>query len=125
MAFSAFIKDIRVNQKSWSLAEASRRIGISGTYLLQLEAGTRNPPKPAILKRMAEAYGLSEKKLLEAAGYLQPEETDEGKIRQAFLHAVSDPDFKYGTRLDKEPSVEVMRFIVELYEKLRNRKLLN
>lgn len=50
-----------------SLREAGAKIGISNTYLHQIEKGTRNPPRHEVLERLADAYGVSRAAVSEAA----------------------------------------------------------
>ena len=100
---------------------------VSNAYLSQIERGQRNPPHPDILKRLAKAYEVTHRELLIAAGYLEdPEEqVQREKIERAFQHVTTDPHFKHGTRLrDGHLTLEAKRFIVEMYEKMANRKLL-
>ena len=114
-------------EKGLTLKQVEQAADVSNAYLSQIERGQRNPPHPDILKRLAKAYEVTHRELLIAAGYLEdPEEqVKQEKIEKAFQHVTSDPHFKHGTRLrDGHLSLEAKRFIVEMYEKMANRKLL-
>ncbi|WP_078597147.1 helix-turn-helix domain-containing protein [Evansella clarkii] len=65
-----------------SLRSAAKKIGISHSYLSMLESGldhrTKAPikPSPDTLRAISEAYNYPYKKLLEIAGYIEPEENN-------------------------------------------------
>jgi transcriptional regulator with XRE-family HTH domain len=113
-------------ERRLSLKKVERLAGVSNAYLSQLERGRRNPPHPDILKKLARVYEVPLNELLAAAGYLEKEEGNPRReIEQAFQHVISDPKYKYGTRLKGSSlSLEAKRFIVEMYEKITKRKLL-
>ena len=73
--FSSLIKECRLNQKL-SIRSAATLIGISYTYLNNLEkgldksTGTVNKPTPETLKLISSAYHLEYSYLLELWGYL-------------------------------------------------------
>jgi len=124
--FGNYMRKLR-KEKGLTLKQVEQAADVSNAYLSQIERGVRNPPHPDILKRLAKAYEVTHRELLIAAGYLEdPEEqVKQEKIEKAFQHVTSDPHFKHGTRLrDGHLSLEAKRFIVEMYEKMANRKLL-
>lgn len=117
------------NRKGVSLKKVEEDTGISNAYLSQLETGTRRKlPEPDRLRLLADYYNVSVQQLLQKAGYFDEgelKETLEEKIDKAFRYATSDPKFKYGTRLKKkEYDLDTKRFIVEMYEKITKKKLL-
>jgi transcriptional regulator with XRE-family HTH domain len=123
---ASYLRNIR-KQRGLSLKKVEKAAGVSNAYLSQLERGRRNPPHPDILKKLAKVYEVPVAELLSAAGFL--EEQGKGntrqRIEQAFQHAINDPKYRYGTRLAGSAlSQEAKRFIVEMYEKLTGRKLL-
>jgi len=126
--FGDFLKKLRA-RKGVSLKKVEEGTGISNAYLSQLETGTRRRlPNPTRLKALADYYNVSIQQLLEKAGYYEEgdiQETKEQKIEKAFLHVLNDPAFKYGTRLKGKYDLDVKRFIVEMYEKLTKRKLVD
>jgi len=123
-----FLKELR-ERKSVSLKKVEDETGISNAYLSQLETGVRQRlPNPDRLKALADYYNVSLQQLLEKAGYFGEgdiEETQEQKIEKAFLHVISDPAFKYGTRLKGKYDLDGKRFIVEMYETLTKKKILD
>jgi transcriptional regulator with XRE-family HTH domain len=123
---ASYLRNIR-KQRGLSLKKVEKAAGVSNAYLSQLERGRRNPPHPDILKKLAKVYEVPVAELLSAAGFL--EEQGKGntrqRIEQAFQHAINDPKYWYGTRLAGSAlSQEAKRFIVEMYEKITGRKLL-
>ena len=123
-----FLKTLR-EKKGASLRDVQEVTGISNAYLSQLETGERRKlPSPERLKKLADYYVVSIHELLEKAGYLEGgeiEETEEERIEKAFAHVTTDPRFKHGARLKGEYDLEAKRFIIEMYEKLSGKGLLN
>lgn len=123
--FGSYLHKLR-QAKGLSLKEVEREAKISNAYLSQIERGLRKPPHPDILNRLAGVYEVPPRDLLVAAGYLK----DEGgvtreKIERAYEHVINDPKYRHGTRLKGSgPSLEAKRFIVEIYERATDRKLL-
>jgi hypothetical protein len=71
---------------------------------------------------------VPQRDLLMAAGYLE-DESEKGvtrdQIDQAYAHVISDPRYRHGTRLKgSRLSLEAKRFIIEMYEKMTEQKLL-
>jgi len=124
--FGDFLKELR-DRKGVSLKKVEKATGISNAYLSLLETGDRRRlPKPDRLKALADYYNVSIQELLEKAGYYEEgdiQETKEQQIEKAFLHVLSDPAFKYGTRLKGKYDLDSKRFIVEMYEKLTGKNL--
>ena len=123
-----FLKELR-ERKGVSLKKVEDDTGISNAYLSQLETGVRKKlPNADRLKALADYYHVSIQQLLEKAGYYENgdiKETQEQKIEKAFLHVISDPAFKYGTRLKGKYDLDGKLFIVEMYEKLTKKTLLD
>lgn len=127
MSFPAYLHELRKSRRL-SLKQVEAKAGVSNAYLSQLERGIRKPPHPEILQRLAKAYEVPVEDLLAEAGFLE-NKADKGitreKIEKAFAHVVSDPQFRHGTRLKGvKLGPEAKRFVVEVYEKLSGRKLL-
>jgi len=126
--FADFLKKLRA-RKGVSLKKVEEGTGISNAYLSQLETGKRKRlPTPTRLKALADYYNVSIQQLLEKAGYYEEgdiQETKEQKIEKSFLHVLSDPAFKYGTRLKGKYDLDAKRFIVEMYEKLTKKRLMD
>lgn len=125
--FGEYLKDLREKQRM-SLREAERESGVSNAYIAQIERGDRPPPSPDILRKLAPVYKITVKELLEAAGYLEEPETnisEEERVNRAFAYAVEDPEFKMGTRQPPDGlSLEAKKYIISVYEKVTNRKIL-
>jgi HTH-type transcriptional regulator, competence development regulator len=125
--FGEYLKAIR-QRKGVSLKKVEEDTGIPNAYLSQLETGNRRRiPGPDRLKVLANYYNVSIDQLLEKAGYLDKEdivETLEEKIEKTFQHVISDPNFKYGTRLKGKDDydLDTKRFIIEMYEALKDSK---
>src|SRR6266545_6223871 len=80
----------------WLLADARKRhnltlravekaVGISNSYLSQLETGKVQSPSPVVLHKLSELYGLSYRTVMKEAGYPMPKnvKTDESSSRIA------------------------------------------
>ncbi len=126
-SFGSYMRRLR-KSKGLTLKQVESQAKVSNAYISQIERGLRNPPHPDILKRLAKAYDVPHRALLVAAGYLVEDSTETAKrreIEEAYEHVRTDPTFKQGTRLKgTHVSLETKRFIVEMYEKLTQRKLL-
>lgn len=125
--FGSYLKRLR-RAKGLSLKQVERAAQVSNAYLSQIERGIRKPPHPDILKRLARTYEVPVEELLEAAGYLEDAKDrrlQRQKIERAFEHVITDPQYRYGTRLKGSPlSLDAKRFIVEMYEKITGRNVL-
>ena len=124
--FGSYMRELR-KSKGLTLKQVEHAAKVSNAYISQIERGLRNPPHPDILKRLAVAYEVTHRELLIAAGYLEdPEEQiRREKIEKAFQHVLTDPQYKHGTRLrNGHLTLDIKRFIVEMYEKNTGRSLL-
>ena len=124
--FGEYIRKLRMAQQL-SLRDVAASIGISVSYLTQIEHGRRRVPGLPILKRLAPLYKVPLRQLLSSAGYLEEEASglsDEEEVNRAFEFAMSDPRYESGTRLTGSLTTEVKRFVVEMYEKATGKKLL-
>lgn len=127
--FGEFLKRLR-EKKGATLKQVEDATGLSNAYISQLETGTRRRlPTPEKLKALADYLNVTVQELLEKAGYTEPDETTETyeqKIERVFNHIITDPKFKFGTRLATEKyDIDAKRFIIEMYEQATGRKLLN
>jgi transcriptional regulator with XRE-family HTH domain len=124
--FGIFMRKLR-KERALTLKQVESAAGVSNAYMSQIERGLRNPPHPDILKRLATVYEVTDRELLIQAGYLDdPEEqVKREKLEKAFQHVLTDPHYKYGTRLrGGHLNLDAKRFIVEMYEKATGRALL-
>jgi transcriptional regulator with XRE-family HTH domain len=111
-----------------SIRQVAEKTGISNAYLSQLESGKRDNPHPGILKKLAKFYGIPVIEFLKKAGYLEEdfneEETYEEKINRLFQYVTNKPDYKYGHRIKEPLTVEVKKFVIEMYEQISGEELL-
>jgi transcriptional regulator with XRE-family HTH domain len=125
--FGEFLKGLRDRQRM-SLRDVERECGVSNTYLSQIEKGERSAPSPDILRKLARAYNVPSRYLMEQAGYLDEPEvtaTDEERVDAAFDYVMADPDYKLGARIRREGlNTEAKRGIVITYETVTGKKLL-
>jgi len=125
-AFENYLRELRQKQRL-SLREVGEKVGISTSYLSQIETGER-VPSAEILRRLAPAYGVPVRDLLEVAGYLDEPEammSDGERLEWAFQCVLTDPEYRFGNRLrGEELTPAAKRFIIEIYEKCTSRKLL-
>lgn len=105
-----------------SLRDASKRIGISHTYLDTIEKGydkrSGNPvnPTPETLKLISKAYNYPYKKLMELAGYIDDEFDDiPDDIDDLEIFIRSKKTVTIGERVlteeEKEKAIEVLRIM--------------
>ena len=124
--FGTYLRTLR-KQKALTLKQVEGAAQVSNAYISQIERGVRKPPHPDILNRLARIYEVPVQDLMAQAGYLAEDEEMKKRreIEQAFSHVISDPEYAYGTRLKgANLSLDVKRFIVEMYGKMTERKLL-
>ena len=124
--FGEYLRTLRV-EKKLSLREAAQVAGVSNSYIGLIERGQRPIPGADILKKLAPVYDVPVRDLLNAAGYLKDEDaalTEEDEVEMAFRYVMNDPRYKSGTRIKGGLTIDVKRFIVEMYEKATGKKLL-
>jgi len=120
------LKRLRQKQRL-SLRATEKEAGVSKTYLWQIERGN-STPSPEILKKLAPVYKVTTQELLEVLGYLEKQtftvpEVD--RLKWAINLITSDPSYKFETMPDiNKLTPEVMKFIIEMYEKTTGKKLL-
>ncbi|MDO8751703.1 MAG: helix-turn-helix transcriptional regulator [Dehalococcoidia bacterium] len=126
-AVGQYLRELRQRVRL-SLREVEQKVGVSNSYLSQVETGQRRPGTN-VLKRLAPLYGVSVRDLLELAGHLVetpagvPPEDEE--VERAYQFVLSDPRFRFGTRPRGEMDTESKRFIVQMYETLTGKRLLD
>lgn len=126
--FGEYLKALREKQRM-SLRDVERECGVSNSYMGQIEQGKKPPPHPNILKKLAPVYHVPVYELMRAAGYLDEEQrqwSEMEQLRWAVNTIQLDPEYVFGVRLDvEELTPQVMRFIVQVYEKATGKKLLS
>jgi transcriptional regulator with XRE-family HTH domain len=124
--FGCYLHNLR-KSRGLTLKQVEKEARVSNAYLSQIERSKRRPPHPDILKRLARVYEVTHRELLIAAGYLEgeSEQIKRQQVENAFQHVTTDPKFRHGTRLKGgRLSLDTKRFIVEMYEKVTGRKLI-
>jgi len=124
--FGEYLRTLRL-EKRYSLREVEELSGVSNSYLGLIERGQRPIPGADILKKLAPVYDVPVRDLLATAGYLKEEDislSEDDEVEMAFRYVMNDPRYKSGTRIKGGLTVEVKRFIVEMYEKATGKKLL-
>ena len=109
-----------------SLRDVNRLVGISSSYLSQIERGDRRPGRNLVYK-LAEAYNVDAQELMKRVGHTgqpSPNSNEALEVERAFQYVLSDPAFRVGTRPDGPLSISAKRFIVEMYERFTNKRLL-
>lgn len=69
MAFGSYLRQRR-HTLGLSLQLLAQQTGVSASYLSRVERGLRNPPGPALLKRLAPVLQVEYTDLLHEAGHL-------------------------------------------------------
>ncbi|WP_019908276.1 transcriptional regulator [Paenibacillus sp. HW567] len=67
--FGEYLKQLR-EHKGLTINQLASLAGISGAQISRIENGLRGVPKPATLRKIAEAAEVSYEELMEHAGYL-------------------------------------------------------
>ena len=96
--------------------------------LLPVSIGAgRSKTGPQRAQGLAETYNVDLRHMLKRAGYgpkPDPNSNEVLEVERAYRYVLADPVFRVGTRPDGPLSISAKRFIVEMYERFTNRKLL-
>lgn len=76
LSFGLYLKQIR-EQKHWSINQLAEIAGISTSQISRIENGRRGVPKPQTIEKLAKALAISYSEMMDQAGYLRPEETEQ------------------------------------------------
>ncbi|WP_151737323.1 helix-turn-helix domain-containing protein [Paenibacillus tengchongensis] len=68
--FGEYLKQLR-EQQSLTIHQLADRAGISGSQISRMENGHRGVPKPATLRKLAEALEVPYEAMMERAGYME------------------------------------------------------
>ncbi len=110
----------------FSLRDVTARTGVSSSYLSQIERGDRKPGSN-MLRKLADLYNVDVEELLKRAGHAgrpDPYSDEAMEVERAYQYVLADPAFRVGTRPDGPMSLSAKRFIVEMYERFTNKRLL-
>ena len=124
--FGKYLRGLREG-RGLSLADAQREAGISKGYLSLVEAGERNPPSAEFLRKLARLYQASATEMLRRGGRLDAnaaEDVELDELVRAYEFVINDPQFESGHSISSAPSPDIMRFMVEMYEKGTGKKLI-
>ena len=109
-----------------SLRDVTGRIGVSSSYLSQIERGDRQPGSN-VVRKLAYLYNVDAEELMRRAGrdpYIDPYSDEAMDVERAYQYVLADPVFRVGTRPDGPITLKTKRFIVEMYERFSNKRLL-
>ena len=109
-----------------SLRDVTGRIGVSSSYLSQIERGDRQPGSN-VVRKLAYLYNVDAEELMKRAGrdpYIDPYSDEAMEVERAYQYVLADPVFRVGTRPDGPITLKTKRFIVEMYERFANKRLL-
>ena len=109
-----------------SLRDVTARIGVSSSYLSQIERGDRQPGSN-VVRKLAYLYNVDAEELMKRAGrdpYIDPYSDEAMDVERAYQYVLADPKFRVGTRPSGPLSLEAKRFIVEMYERFTGKRLL-
>jgi len=117
--FGAYLARLR-EASGLSLREAAAKVGMSNTYIFQIEKGERNPPVTEKLYALADVYEVPRETILAAA-----QRTPDSNRKQyfealdnAFQFVTNHPGFVYGNQIPMASlTPAAKRFIVEMFEK--------
>ena len=109
-----------------SLRDVTKRIGVSSSYLSQIERSDRKPGTN-VIRKLADLYNVDADELLKRAGrdsHIDPFSDEAMEVERAYQYVLADPVFRVGTRPDGPVTLKTKRFIVEMYERFANKRLL-
>ncbi|MFS0870696.1 helix-turn-helix domain-containing protein [Paenibacillus xylanilyticus] len=69
-AFGPYLKQLR-EQQSYSINQLAEAAGISNSQISRIENGVRGVPKPATIRKLAEALSVSYADMMKQAGYIE------------------------------------------------------
>ncbi|WP_196427021.1 helix-turn-helix domain-containing protein [Paenibacillus woosongensis] len=98
--FGKHLKTARESKKM-TLEVLGTKVNLSKSYLSHIENGRREPPSPEILRKLAEALGISYEELMIKAGYWNERHTSEDKILFEEINNERWKDFERTTEVLK------------------------
>ena len=110
-----------------SLRDVTRRIGVSSSYLSQIERGDRKPGSN-IIGKLSAVYNVDAQELMkraERAGRPDPNSDEVLEVERAYRYVLDDPVFRVSARPEGPISLSAKRFIVEMYEHFTDKRLLD
>lgn len=120
------LKELRGKE---SLRDASKRIGISHTYLDTIEkgfdkrSGKHVNPTPETLKLLSKAYNYDYEKLMKHAGYLDNTNNSEVDNEEAEFQAfANDPELQVFYKELPKSDEETVRRLRDIWEIIKREK---
>jgi len=92
-SFGTYLKNLR-EEKGLTINQLAAAAGISGSQISRLENGLRGIPKPATLRKIAEATDVSYELLMDQAGYLQDPDSAAAEIVPVWASSKDKRDFR-------------------------------
>ncbi|MHC4124613.1 MAG: helix-turn-helix domain-containing protein, partial [Planctomycetota bacterium] len=102
--FGGYVRDLRI-KKELTLRLAAEKIDIASPYLSRIEAGIEKPPSQEVIERMAKAYEVDPKTLIEKATNRAKEVYGDLVVNNPALNAL----FKVVRDLPDEKIEEIIR----------------
>lgn len=96
-SLGTYLREVRKEKRKLSLREVSKKVGISHSYLSQIENGYRKQPKPYILRALAQELAIDYKTLMQKAGYVK-----ESFIRQDYMAGKQGISYPSASERQKE-----------------------
>lgn len=123
--FGEYMRQLR-ESKGLTINQLASAAGISGSQISRIENGLRGVPKPATLRKIAEATGIAYEELMNHAGYLQEQIHYEeeaipnwatNKDKRDFRKMLEDDDELMfdGIPLDKEDKQRIKDVLTGLF----------
>lgn len=120
------LKDLRGKE---SLRDASKRIGISHTYLDTIEkgfdkrSGKHVNPTPETLKLLSKAYNYDYEKLMIHAGYLETSKNISDDVEESEFQAfANDPELQVFYKELPQSDEEAVRRLRDIWEIIKHEK---
>ena len=114
--FGAILRHYR-EEKGLSLVELGERAGISASYINRIELGERNAPSYPIIEKLAEGLDVNPALLMDAAGVVNPKETDRAKTVTELLFsnnvALKEGETPMNVNTKKQLA-EIIEYIIDM-----------
>lgn len=110
-----------------SLRDVTGRIGVSSSYLSQIERGDKKPGSN-VIRKLSAVYKVDAQELMkraERAGRPDPNSDEVLEVERAYRYVLDDPVFRVSARPEGPISLSAKRFIVEMYEHFTDKRLLD
>ena len=110
-----------------SLRDVTGRIGVSSSYLSQIERGDKKPGSN-VIRKLSAVYNVDAQELMkraERADRPDPNSDEVLEVERAYRYVLDDPVFRVSARPEGPISLSAKRFIVEMYEHFTDKRLLD